>query len=81
MEIRQSAASFALGVLVPGDDPGVLKKITAALKQTQATADASFKPKLVRERGAVPTESGKLEKPAERLEKFDTDNGFTGGWT
>ena len=48
------------------------------MKQTQATADASFKLKLVRERGAVPKESGKLEKLAERLEKFDTDNGYVG---
>ena len=56
----------------------ILKKIPTALKQTQATADASFKPKLVWECGAVPTGSGEIEKPAERLEKFDTDNGFTG---
>jgi hypothetical protein len=56
----------------------VLKKIPAALKQAQTTADASFKPKLGRQRGAVPTGSGKIEKPAKRLEEFATDNGFTG---
>jgi hypothetical protein len=56
----------------------VLKKIPAALKQAQATADASFKPKLVWQRGAVPAGSGKVEKPAKRFEEFDTDNGSTG---
>jgi hypothetical protein len=56
----------------------ILKKVPAALKQAQATADSSFKPKLVWEGGAVPTGPGKIEKPPKRLEEFDTDNGFTG---
>jgi hypothetical protein len=42
----------------------MLKEIPAALKQAQATADAGFKPKLVREGGAVSTRPGKIEKPA-----------------
>jgi hypothetical protein len=56
----------------------ILQKIPAALKQAQAPADANFKPKLVREGGAVPPGSGKIEKAAERFEEFGTDNGFAG---
>ena len=56
----------------------ILKKIPTALKQAQATADASFKPQLIRERGAVPRGSGLFEKAENRFEEFDTDNGFAG---
>ena len=83
---EQRKPPLALEALEEGapENPGVvaireiLKKIPAALKQAQATADASFKPKLVREGGAVPAGSGKIEKPAKGFEEFDTDNGFTG---
>jgi hypothetical protein len=86
---EQRQPPLALEALEEGapENPGVvaireiLKKIPAALKQAQATADAGFKPKPVREGGAVPAGPGKIEKPAERLEKFDTDNGFTGNRT
>ncbi len=39
--------------------------LPGALEQAQATADAGFQPKLVREGGAVPTGPGEIEKPAE----------------
>ena len=56
----------------------ILQKIPTALKQAQATADASFQPELVWEGGAVPTGPGKFDKPAKRFEELDTDNGFAG---
>lgn len=75
LEALEEGTPEDLGVVAIGE---ILKKIPAALKQAKATADASFEPKFVRKGGAVPTESGAVEKPEKRLEEFDTDDGFIG---
>jgi len=52
----------------------ILKKVTAALKQSQTSADARFQPKSVGKGRAVPTAPGKIEKPEKGFEEFSTDN-------
>jgi len=75
LEALEEGGPEDLGGVAVGE---ILKEIPAALKQTQATADTGFQPKLVREGGAVAAGSGKIEKPAKRFEEFGTDNGFAG---
>jgi hypothetical protein len=52
----------------------ILKKVTAALKQSQTPADARFEPKFVGKSGAVSTAPGKIEKPENGFEELSADN-------